>query len=91
MFAFPMKRGSPSDRNAVRNHNGMVFGFQTGIAFAFNRIPQNYAISQSLRNWCERNRDRSCSGEGRYFDKQQVQSPIRIVRRIRTDHESTAI
>jgi hypothetical protein len=27
VFAFPPKRRSPSDRNAVRDHNGMVFGF----------------------------------------------------------------
>jgi hypothetical protein len=28
VFAFPPERRSPSDRNAVRNHNGMVFGFR---------------------------------------------------------------
>jgi hypothetical protein len=27
VFAFPPEHCSPSDRNAVRNHNGMVFGF----------------------------------------------------------------
>jgi hypothetical protein len=27
VFAIPPERCSPSDRNAVRNHNGMVFGF----------------------------------------------------------------
>jgi hypothetical protein len=27
VFAFPPERCSPSDRNAVRDHNGMVFGF----------------------------------------------------------------
>lgn len=27
VFAIPPERCSPSDRNAARNHNGMVFGF----------------------------------------------------------------
>jgi hypothetical protein len=33
LFAFPPERCSPSERNAVRIHNGMVF--------AFDRIPQS--------------------------------------------------
>jgi len=28
VFAFPPERCSPSERNTVRNHNGMVFGFR---------------------------------------------------------------
>jgi len=28
LFAFPPESRSPSDRNAVRNHNGMVFIFR---------------------------------------------------------------
>src|ERR1700677_487192 len=28
LFAFPPERCSPSDRNAVRIHNGMVFAFR---------------------------------------------------------------
>src|SRR5437899_12980030 len=28
LFAFPPESRSPSDRNAVRNHNGIVFGFR---------------------------------------------------------------
>ncbi len=29
VFAFPPERCSPSERNAVRIHNGMVVGFRT--------------------------------------------------------------
>jgi hypothetical protein len=28
LFAFLLESRSPSDRNAVRNHNGIVFGFR---------------------------------------------------------------
>ncbi len=39
LFAFPPERCSPSDRNAVRNHNGMVFGFRPESPVTFTGIP----------------------------------------------------
>jgi len=40
VFAFPPERCSPSDRNAVRNHSGMVFGFR----------PESRSPSTGFRN-----------------------------------------
>src|SRR5271165_3310778 len=47
-FAFPPESCSPSDRNAVRNHNGIVFGFRaesrspsTGFPSDPDKVAQN--------------------------------------------------
>jgi len=48
VFAFPSERCSPSDRNAVRDHNGMVFGFTPEPRSPSTGFP-NLARCKSLR------------------------------------------
>jgi hypothetical protein len=41
LFAFPPESRSPSDRNAVRNHNGMVFSFRPESRSPSTGFPNN--------------------------------------------------
>jgi hypothetical protein len=60
LFAFPPKSRSPSHRNAVRNHNGMLFGITTEwrSASARNRVhlrPDSpYYVALGIVGTCSR-------------------------------------
>jgi hypothetical protein len=52
VFSFSPERCSPSDRNAVRDHNGMVFGFtpesrspSTGFCIALRSFANVWSVS----------------------------------------------
>src|SRR5882762_11822978 len=44
LFAFPPESRSPSDRNAVRIHNGMMFGFRTESRSPSTGFPRLFAL-----------------------------------------------
>jgi hypothetical protein len=47
VFAFPPERCSPSDRNAVRDHNGMVFGFTPESRSPSTGFPKGMPINNT--------------------------------------------
>src|SRR5882762_1905671 len=49
LFAFPPESRSPSDRNAVRIHNGMMFGFRTESRSPSTGFPTNRTTLLTVR------------------------------------------
>jgi hypothetical protein len=61
LFAFPPESCSPSDRNTVRNHNGIVFGFtpesrSPSTGFPTHMEQRTYPGEISLISWSTRAR-----------------------------------
>ncbi len=49
LFAFQRNRRSPSDRNAVRNHNGIFFGFRAESRSPSTGFPSNAVQNRTTR------------------------------------------